>query len=93
MDTMSSGEALFALDTTMEEDMSSYVDEVTMLAIKHINSTPELYTRIKATIEQGASLQITAKWWAEEERHNNEFGDLFIAELDMVNWDEVRRRV
>ena len=87
MDTMSSSEALFALDTTMEEDMGSYIDEVTMLAVKHINSTPKLYSQIK----KHGSLEQLAREWAGN--HNGEFGDLFITELDMVNWEEVGRRV
>lgn len=90
-DTVTSKEAAFMLDTSMEEDMQSYKQEITTHVIKTINKSPELYKRAKATIDQGASLHVTCKWYAQE--HNDEFGDLFITELDDVDWAEVQRRV
>lgn len=92
-DTVSSKEALFMLDEDMTQEMESYKEEVTKTAIKFINKTPELYKRMKATKDQGASLEITAKWWAEEARHNQEFGDLLITELESVDWDKVSRTI
>lgn len=90
-DTVTSKEAAFMLDTDMEQDMQSYKQEITTHVIKTINKSPELYKRARATIDQGASLQVTCKWYAEE--HNDEFGDLFITELEDVDWNEVSRRV
>lgn len=91
--TVSSKEALFMLDEDMEQEMESYKEEVTKAAIKYINRTPELYSRMKATKEQGASMEITAKWWADEARHNDEFGDLLVTELESVDWDRVARTI
>lgn len=91
MDDMSSKDALFALDTTMEEDMEDYSKEVTLLAIKHINSTPELYKYVKGNLKYNMAIMDSATTWARN--HNDEFGDLFITELDMVDWQEVERRV
>lgn len=90
-ETVTSKEAAFMLDTSMEEDMQSYKKEITLHVIKTINKSPELYKRARATIEQNASLHITCKWYAQE--HGDEFGDLFVTELDDVDWDEVRKRV
>lgn len=87
LDDMTSKDAFFALETTMEEDMEEYGREVTLLAIKHINSTPKLYELVKKT----NNIQSVCDVWAR--KNNHEFGDLFIAELDIVNWDEVRRMV
>lgn len=83
MDGMTSKEALFALDLDIEDEMDSYADEVTKLAIKYINSTPELYSRVK----EANSIEDECRLWAEE--HGDEFGLLFITELDQVKWDEV----
>lgn len=85
--TVNSKDALFMLDTDIEQDMSSYKDEVTGMAIKYINSTPELYSRIK----QSNNYADEANMWAEE--HDDEFGSLFISELDMVDWNTVKERV
>ena len=89
--SLNSKEALFALDTTMEEDMAGYGDEATGLVIKHINSTPELYRFVKGNLEQGLSIKDSATTWAKS--HNDEFGDLFITELDVVKWGEVEKMV
>lgn len=86
-ETLTSKEVLFMLDTDMEQDMKSYGQEVTELAIKYINSTPELYNRMK----KANSMSSEAVVWAEE--HNDEFGALFITELEMVDWDRVRKMV
>lgn len=96
MDYMSSKEALLALDTTIEEEMGDYGREVTLLAIKHINSTPKLYNEVAALkptdggAPHGSTYKVCRRW---ADNHNNEFGGLFVTELDMVDWDEVARRV
>lgn len=86
-DTVSTKEAVFMLDTDMEQDMKSYGDEVTSLAIKYINSTPKLYNQVK---KYGNAEQVAREWAGS---HNEEFGPLFVTELEMVNWDKVRRMV
>ena len=90
-DDMTTKEALFALDTDFDQDVSNMVQEYTILAIKHINSTPELYNYIKGNLEYGMSIKDSATTWAHN--HNQEFGDLFITELDIVDWEEVKARV
>lgn len=89
-ETLNSKDALFALDTTMEEDMAGYRDETTNLVIKHINSTPELYKLVSGA-KTDAELRRYCYGWAES--HGNEFGELFQTELDVVKWGEVRKRV
>lgn len=86
-ETVTSKDALFMLDTDMEQDMKAYGEEITNLAIKYINSTPELYNRVK----RANSINDEAVVWAEE--HGDEFGQLFITELDMVDWKKVKRLV
>ena len=90
METVNSKDAVFMLDTDIEQDMASYGEEATNLTIKFINKTPELYTLVKT---QNGSLGVEGLCikWAKE--HGDEFGDLFITELDVVKWDEVARRV
>ncbi len=94
---LSTKDALFALDTTFEEDMESLYEDNTLMAIKHINSTPELYTDLNnstvnndpdATLENWVDICYS---WAY--MHNDEFGELFVSELDAVNWDKVLERV
>lgn len=82
-----SKDAFFALDTTFDEDMEQIGDDATRLAIKHINSTPKLYNRVKAA----NSIADECIVWAEE--HNDEFGELFISELDSVDWNKVLEAV
>ena len=90
-DTVTLKEAAFLLDTDMEQDMESYGDEVTLAVIKHINSTPELYTFVKGNADYGLSIKDSCTTWAKN--HNNEFGDYFETELEVVNWDKVKRMV
>lgn len=95
-DTMTSKEALFALETTMEEDMQDYGDEITMLAIKTINKDPELYKDIKfGRIEDTEYTADTIKDTCVKRAKNNndQFGDLFITELEDVDWAKVMRIV
>lgn len=84
-----SKDAFFALETTFEEDMAQIGEDTTRLAIKHINGSPELYNHINTN--NPASLKDSCVVWAEE--HNDEFGDLFISELDGVDWERVLSRV
>lgn len=78
-------------DDVHPEDMAAYGDEVTSIAIKYINSTPELYNRVKKYKGVSACVAQECREWAEE--HNNELGDLFITELDVVDWTKVSRMV
>jgi hypothetical protein len=90
-ETVNSKEALFMLDTDMEQDMQAYGREVTLQAIKHINSDPQLYKYVKENAKYGMSYEDSARTWASN--HKEEFGPLFITELDSVDWKEVKRRV
>ena len=67
------------------------VEDVTSEAIYFINSTPKLYTAIKANLTYKMSIKDTCINWASH--NNNEFGRLFQTELDMVNWDKVESRI
>lgn len=67
------------------------VEDVTNHTIYFINSTPKLYEKIKRDGIIRKSISESCYEWAEE--HNNEFGDLFQTELDMVDWNEVKKRV
>lgn len=91
MDTLNSKDALFMLDTDIEQDMASYADEATGLVIKYINSNAQLYRKVKTMQIARTSIAETCTKWAKE--HGDEFGPLFITELDVVKWDEVARRV
>lgn len=89
-DYVSSQEALFMLDTDMEQDLQSNADELTGLTIRHINSTPELYDLVKDN-KTVANVSSICYGWAEA--NNNEFGQLFQTELDEVKWSEVVKRI
>lgn len=90
-ETVTMKDAAFMLDTDMEQDMKSYVQENTLHVIRTINSTPKLYTFVKENLKFNLSIKDSATTWAKN--HGDEFGDLFITELDSVDWDEVARRV
>jgi hypothetical protein len=76
------------LDLDIDDD--DIVQDVTNHTVYTINSTPELYKRLKGN-KSSANISAVCYDWAKE--HGNEFGDLFQTELDMVNWHEVSRRV
>lgn len=65
------------------------IDDVTREAIYYINSTPNLFKRLKGLTE--ALCASESVLWAEE--HGNEFGRLFQTELDMVDWAQVKRMI
>lgn len=90
-DTVTIKDAAFMLDTDMEQDMASYRAEITMQAIKYINSNSELYNYVKGNMEHGLSVKDSATTWAKN--HNDELGSLFITELDLVDWEKVKERV
>lgn len=71
--------------------MEDIVQDVTDQTIKYINSTPKLYKNIKNVIEANQNIKFACQGWAHE--HNEEFGELFISELDMVDWAQVKKRV
>lgn len=95
-ETVTAKEAAFMLDTDMEQDMQSYGKEITTLAIKTINKNNELYKDVKfgvmgARKHDAETIKKTCIKYAKA--HNDEFGDLFITELEDVNWNEVLRVV
>ena len=90
-DTVTMKDAAFMLDTDMEQDMKAYGSEVTLHVIKTINSTPKLYEYVKGNRDHGLSVKDSCTTWAHN--HNDELGDLFVTELDAVDWNEVSRRV
>lgn len=95
-DTMNMSEASDLLDTDFNQDIEAMGREYTLLAIKKINRTPTLYTDVKNGIVDDAELtvdNIAQTCYDYAEMHNNEFGDLFQSDLDLVDWDEVIRRV
>ena len=89
--TVNSKEAAFMMETSMEEDMEQYAKEVTDLVVKAINSSAELYNYVKSAIKKRKGVRRTCTEWAKS--HKNEFGELFITELELVHWREVKARV
>lgn len=86
-DTVTSKEALFMLDTDMNQDMAFYREEVTGIAIKQINSDPKLYSKVKETGDpEGVAREAAAK-------NNDEFGLLFVTDFDIIDWPSVKRMV
>lgn len=61
-------------------------DDCTQLAIKHINSNVQLYYTFKSL--KFTEMERHAEWYAK--RHNDEFGELFVAELPLVKWKAVK---
>lgn len=95
-ETVTAKEAAFMLDTDMEQDMQSYRSELTTLVIKTINKSAELYKDVKFGGVNDKeytpkTVKATCVKWAKA--HNDEFGTLFITELDDVDWNEVIRVV
>ena len=94
--TVSKKDAFFMLDTSMEEDMENYGKEITMLAIKKINKDHDLYKDVKfGRINDKERTTKTVKDTCVKyaKAHGEEFGELFITELDSVDWDLVIARV
>lgn len=89
-ETVNSKDAAFMLDTDMEQDMKSYVQEITAHAIKFINRTPKLYELLKPN-KSIANVSGVCYDWAKE--NHEEFGDLFITELESVDWAKVARAI
>ena len=99
-DTLTGKDAFFAIteEQSFDENMDDIQKENTMLVVKHINSTPKLYNDFKYEVSRHKDpddmIDAAAEFCVDyAEMHNNEFGDLFQTELDMVDWHEVVRRV
>lgn len=95
-ETVTAKEAAFMLDTDMAQDMQSYGKELTTIVIKQINRSAELYKDVKfgrITDKEYTPKTVKATCVAWAKAHNDEFGGVFITELDDVNWNEVLRRV
>jgi len=76
--------------------MKEIVFDVTEQVIYTINRNAELYKDVKfgkmgARKHNEETVKKTCYDWAKA--HNNEFGELFQTELDMVDWKEVIKRV
>ena len=75
-----------SFDQIKDASIDDMRDETTEMALMHINSRAELYNLfvgLKYT-EMERHAEAIAK------RNNNEFGELFIAELPLVKWKKVR---
>lgn len=90
-DTVTSKEAAFMLDTDMDQDMQSYKDEITLHVIKTINKNPKIYSFVKDNLKYKMSIKDSCTTWANN--HSQEFGDLFITELEDVDWQKVWSKV
>lgn len=76
--------------------LDDIIEDVTNETIKTINKDPELYKDVKFGEMGGVPVSedsVKAICYKYAEAHNNEFGELFQTELDMVDWAEVIRRV
>lgn len=84
--------------STFDEDMKEMNKEVTQLVIFQINKVPKLYTdflRARASSDDierqiDAVIDVVFKY---TEAHDEWFGDVFIPELDNVNWKKVIKGV
>ena len=97
---MSRSEGRYAKPITELEgadfSMTEIVEDVTLSVIRTINRNAELYKDVKfgkmgARKHDEETVKKTCYDYAKA--HNNEFGELFQTELDMVDWREVIRRV
>ena len=58
--------------------------EVTDAVIYTIKNTPELYDQVK----KASKIRGECVAWAKD--HGDMFGDMFVGELEMAKWDEVK---
>lgn len=84
--------------SSFEDDLPEIKREVTQQVIFHINCEPWLYKSFVRARARGTSHELKVDNVAQlcydwAEAHNNEFGDIFQAELDFVDWDVVLKMV
>ena len=74
------------------EDIKEMRRDLTAQVIFHIETTPELYKELSG--KSGKEVKSSVYAYAEE--HDNEFGEVFQAELDVLNrndWAEIAGKI
>lgn len=71
--------------STFDEDMKEMARQVTAEVIFTINSSAKIYSDVKDLKASKMKEYVFA--YAQE--HNNEFGSVFEAELEVVDWNKV----
>lgn len=84
--------------STFEEDMEEMKKQVTQEVIYYINRVPKLYKDINNKVKKQEQQELKVDEVSQicydyAEEHENEFGTVFQAELDAVDWDEVIRMI
>lgn len=82
----------------MNRELEAMRQETTGLALLHVAQTNDLYTLFVQVRQENNNMKTNvakclaiAEQWAKE--HNDEFGALFIAELELVRWNVVLRKL
>lgn len=75
----------------MDEDIRAMVAETTRQAKEVVKHNKELSSLVKTGKEKNLTIKELAKLLQDEstkyaEKHHGNFGELFIAELDAVDW-------
>lgn len=75
--------------SSFDEDIKQMRKQVTAEVAYHINKTPKLYHEYKDLDAE----QLKAAVYSHAQENDNEFGSVFEAELDVVDWEKVKRSV
>lgn len=75
--------------SSFDEDIKQMRKQVTAEVAYHINRTPKLYTEMKDMDPE----QLKKAVYAHSQEDDNEFGTVFEAELDVVDWEKVRQSI
>lgn len=74
---------------SFEEDIQEMKEQVTQEVIFHINSSPSLYSKMKDLDAKGLKQAV----YEHAGKNDNWFGQVFEPELDVVDWELVKRSV
>lgn len=75
-----------SFDDIKDASLEDMREDCTQLAIKHINSSRELYDKFK-NLKYTEMEKVATR---HAKMHKDEFGELFVAELPLVKWKKVR---
>lgn len=75
----------------MDADLKAMRDETTEEARFTIKNSRELQDLVQQAVNREGGVRSKAKWLKDQcelyaNRHNGNFGELFVAELDLVRW-------
>ena len=75
--------------SSFDEDIKQMRKQVTAEVAYHINRTPKLYQEYKDL----TASELKDAVYSHSQANDNEFGSVFEAELDVVDWDKVRKSI